>query len=67
MRTSFRALGALALASVVGLVPTAPASAKLGEGDLAPDFEGKDFFNTSPVSLKQLRGRLVFIELFSTG
>jgi hypothetical protein len=67
MRSPFVALGVLAFASVAGLAPTAPAHAKLGEGDVAPDFEGRDYFNTSPVSLKLLRGRLVFIELFSTG
>jgi len=67
MRTPFVALGAIAFASVVGLLPAPQAAAKLGEGDIAPDFEGKDFVNTSPVSLKTLRGRLVFIELFSTG
>jgi hypothetical protein len=67
MRTPFSVLGAIAFASVVGLLPAPRAAAQLGEGDLAPDFEGKDFVNTSPVSLKTLRGRLVFIELFSTG
>ena len=67
MRRTFSVLGTLAFASLVGLAPARDASARLGEGDIAPDFEGKDFFNTSPTSLKQLRGRLVFIELFSTG
>jgi hypothetical protein len=59
------------VATTLGLVTAAalssPAFAKVGVGDVAPDFEGRDFFNTSPVTLKQLRGRLVFIELFSTG
>ncbi len=36
-------------------------------GDTAFDFEGKEFVNTGPLSLKSLRGRIVFIELFSTG
>ena len=36
-------------------------------GDVAPDFEGKEFYNTDEISLKQLRGRIVLFELFSTG
>jgi hypothetical protein len=43
------------------------ASAKVAVGDRAPDFEGRDFFNTPPVTFQSLRGRLVFVELFSTG
>jgi hypothetical protein len=38
----------------------------LGVGDRAVDFVGKEFINTEPVSLKELRGRLVLLELFST-
>lgn len=36
-------------------------------GDTAFEFEGKEFVNSGPLSLKSLRGRIVFIELFSTG
>jgi len=35
-------------------------------GDPAAAFEGKEFFNTEPVSLADLRGRVVFLELFAT-
>ncbi len=45
----------------------APAQAKLAEGDAAPDFEGRDFINSEPFSLKNLGGRIVLFELFSTG
>lgn len=60
------------LASALGLcLLAAPASAgsgiELKEGDAAAAFEGKDFINTDPVSLKSLRGRVVLLELFSTG
>ena len=36
-------------------------------GDLAPDFEGREFFNCEELTLKSLRGRVVLYELFSTG
>ena len=42
----------------------APARA-VDVGDPAPDIEGKEFFNTEPLSLKDLRGRVVLLELFS--
>jgi hypothetical protein len=67
MRFLVRGLSVAAVGLVVGLAAPTSAFAKLGEGDVAPDFEGRDFLNSSPVSLKSLRGRLVFIELFSTG
>ena len=38
----------------------------LDVGDQAAEFEGKDFFNTDAISLKDLRGRVVLFELFST-
>jgi hypothetical protein len=59
------ALGGLALATLLLAAP--PAHAKLGPGAVAPEFEGADWFNTDPTSLKDQRGRLVFLELFSTG
>jgi hypothetical protein len=45
----------------------APAVQAADVGDLAPDFEGKEFFNCDELSLRDLRGRLVLFELFSTG
>ena len=58
-------LGGTALAIALSLAP-AWSDAGLGEGDAAVEFEGKEFVNTEPVSLKGLRGRLVLLELFST-
>ncbi len=54
---------------VLCLALAAPAVAEgvgLGEGDKASPFEGKEFINTDPVSLKSLRGRMILLELFST-
>ncbi len=56
--------GGFALSTL--LLLAAPARARLAPGVVAPDFEGKDWFNTEPTSLRDLRGRLVFLELFST-
>jgi hypothetical protein len=64
---TFRILATAAVAAVLAAHPGREAAAKVGVGDSAPDFEGRDFWNTSPVTLKSLRGRLVFVELFSTG
>ena len=35
-------------------------------GDAAPDFEGKEFINSDTVSMKKLRGRVIFYEIFRT-
>jgi hypothetical protein len=68
MRTRVHLLLAGALVGLGALLAAPfPAEAKLTLGDAAPDFEGKEWFNTEPTSLKRLRGRIVFIELFSTG
>ena len=58
------AVGGLSLLAL--LLVTLPAQAKRAPGLMAPDFEGKSFFNTDPTSLRDQRGRLVFLELFST-
>jgi|GEM_PF-6664490 len=42
------------------------ASAALGEGDAAPEFEGKEYVNTPACTLKALRGQAVFLEIFRT-
>ena len=47
-------------------VPAFAGPTSLGPGDAAVDFEGKEFVNTEPVSLRGLRGRIVLLELFST-
>lgn len=62
--TTWCLAGALGL---LGVFLAAPARAEVGPGDFAPDFEGREFFNTDPTTLKDQRGRLVFLELFSTG
>ena len=43
----------------------APAFA-LEAGDPAGDFTGKDFINTGALSMKKLRGRVIFYEIFRT-
>jgi hypothetical protein len=55
------------LVAVLLLLPAAPAAAKLQPGVVAPEFGGKDWFKTEATTLKDQRGRLVFLELFSTG
>lgn len=35
-------------------------------GQPAPGFEGKEFINTPDVSMKALRGRVIFYEVFRT-
>ncbi len=45
----------------------APAAQAVEVGDLAPDFEAKEFYNCADLSLRGLRGRVVLYELFSTG
>ena len=37
-----------------------------GVGDKAPDFEGKEFLNTPDVSMKDLKGQVIFYEIFRT-
>lgn len=65
MNASFvRRLGlGVAVACLFPFLAT-PARA-IENGDRAPDFEGRDYYNTDPVSLKDLRGRVVLLELFS--
>lgn len=59
-----RALLGLLLSTT--LLLAASGAARAAEvGDVAPDFEGRDFFNTDPITLKDLRGHVVLLELFS--
>ena len=37
-----------------------------GVGDKAPDFEGKEFINTPEVTLADLKGQVIFYEIFRT-
>lgn len=65
MRTHALSLFGLALATTLCLAASTAHAADVG--DVAPEFEGKEFFNCEQLSLKELRGRLVLFELFSTG
>jgi hypothetical protein len=65
-RRSFTLLAGGLLALALGAGP-ATAETDAVPGDTAFEFEGKEFVNSGPLSLKSLRGRIVFIELFSTG
>jgi hypothetical protein len=55
-------LGALALV----LMLSSPASAGVEVGSEAPDFGAGGQFNSEPVKLSELKGRLILLELFST-
>ena len=56
-------LGATALEF---LFMATPASAGVDVGADAPDVTADSFFNTEPVKLSELKGRLILLELFST-
>ena len=46
--------------------PTEAAPTPRAEGTKAPDFEGKEFVNGEPCSMRSLRGQVVFFEIFRT-
>lgn len=54
---------ALVLVAAAG---AAPARAEIAIGAEAPAFEGREFINTPPVKLSDLKGRVVVLELFRT-
>ena len=58
------AVGALALSLFIG--SSAPAYGEVAVGDEAPDFDAAHYFNSEPVKISDLKGRLVLVELFST-
>ena len=35
-------------------------------GDVAPGFEGSEFINTPDISMKSMKGQVVFYEIFRT-
>ena len=37
-----------------------------GVGDKAPDFEGTEFIHTPEVTMKDLKGQVIFYEIFRT-
>jgi hypothetical protein len=58
---------ALALALVLALVsalPSASAGSALSTGAAAPAFEGKEFINTEEIGMNDLRGQVIFYEIF---
>lgn len=60
------ALLALGLLAPASAGPTPPGA--IDAGDKAPDFECKEAVNADgPLTLAGLRGRVVLLELFSTG
>lgn len=65
MRRSLSLLGAYALLLALSTT-SAVAGPELGAGDVAVPFEGKDFVNTEPLTFKDMRGRMILLELFST-
>jgi hypothetical protein len=64
MATRWIAAGLTAFAFLGG---SARAGAALAEGDVSPSFVGKEFIHTSAFAQKELRGRLILYEIFSTG
>lgn len=56
---------AVAALAALWCAPT-PARAQLGEGERAPNFEGKEFINSAKCDLKSLRGRIILYEVFRT-
>lgn len=60
-----RALAGLAIVGLFAL-SAGPGFAELGVGEEAPPVEGKAFFNTESITYAELRGRLIFLELFAT-
>ncbi len=64
-RRSLRLLAATSFAVVLSTL-SPPARAELEVGADAPDVKAREYLNTEPLALQDLRGRLVFLELFST-
>lgn len=65
MRKTMKSLLVAAVATIAAFA-TGPASAVVGSGVKAPNFEGKEFINTSSVDLRTLAGRVVLLEIFRT-
>ena len=53
----------LALTIAIGYVP---AIAEVETGAEAPEVDAKEYINTEPITLSQLSGRLIFLELWKT-
>ena len=57
---------ALVGASALVLLLASPASAGVEVGEEAPDFSAGGCINSEPISIAELKGRLILLELFST-
>ena len=55
-----------ALCALLLAVALTPALAEVEMGAEAPEVEAKAYINIEPVTLSQLKGRLVFLELWKT-
>ena len=57
--------GTVLMIALIG-VPSVFAGSSLPDGAAAPAFEGKEFINTDEISMTDLRGQVVFYEIFRT-
>ncbi len=64
-RRSALAVGAGALVAA-GVFGSLPARAEVPVGDAAPDVKAEVYLNTEPVTVANLKGRLILLELFTT-
>ena len=62
-----RLVGGAVLAAALLAAPAFTfAGSSLPQGAVAPDFEGKEFVNTEEITLKDLRGKVVYYDIFRT-
>jgi hypothetical protein len=68
-KTSSRTAVALALAAAAMLGLAGPAGAQRGVrvGQPAPEITGGPWINSEPLSLRTLRGRVVYVEFWTYG
>ena len=58
-------LGLILAISVWALWPAAGAA--IADGTKAPDFAGENWLNSQPLTLRDLRGRVVLVEFWTYG
>ena len=66
LRRGLRSLSLGALVASFLFLGSSDTVAAVAVGDEAPEVTGGAHFNCEPVKLSDLKGRLVFLELFST-
>ena len=59
-------LAAFGLAAVLAFAAAPSARAELAVGEEAVEVEAKEFVNTEPLKLTDLKGRLILLELWKT-